>query len=265
MRHLVIPDTQIKPGVCINHLNALGNYIVDKQFEKIIMLGDWADMHSLSSYDKGTKNAEGARVHEDIQAAKEGMHTLMEPIYLYNDKQTRDKKRRYKPELHLLYGNHEIRIDRHINANPILDGTLSKDLFEHEMHGWETHEFLDVLELDGVLYSHFFPRNTHGKVMQSRAGAPSASAQVKREMQSATSGHTQGLDWHVQQTGTRRYYGLIAGSFYMHEEGYLTPQGTEYWRGVVVKNEVNNGSYDIMTISIDYLLNNYWDGVNRYA
>jgi len=101
--------------------------------------------------------------------------------------------------------------------------------------------------------------------MQSRAGAPSASAQVKREMQSATSGHTQGLDWHVQQTGTRRYYGLIAGSFYMHEEGYLTPQGTEYWRGVVVKNEVNNGSYDIMTISIDYLLNNYWDGVNRYA
>ena len=46
-RHLVIPDTQVKPGVCVNHLNALGHYILDQQPDTIVMLGDWADMPSL--------------------------------------------------------------------------------------------------------------------------------------------------------------------------------------------------------------------------
>ena len=32
-RHLIIPDTQCKPGVPLNHLLWLGDYIADKQFE----------------------------------------------------------------------------------------------------------------------------------------------------------------------------------------------------------------------------------------
>ena len=80
MKHLVIPDTQIKPGIDISHLNALGNYILDQRPDKIIMLGDWADMHSLSSYDSGKKAGEGARYDDDIVAANVALGVLMEPI-----------------------------------------------------------------------------------------------------------------------------------------------------------------------------------------
>ena len=93
--------------------------------------------------------------------------------------------------------------------------------------------------------------------VQSYRGSPSASLQVRREMQSCTSGHLQGLDFAIHQTGVRRYYGIIAGLFYLHDEDYLTPQGTAYWRGVIYKHEVNDGEYDPMFVSIKYLLENW--------
>lgn len=78
-----------------------------------------------------------------------------------------------------------------------------------------------------------------------------------REMCSCTSGHLQGLDWQVLQTGDKRVYGMIAGSCYLHEEDYLTPQGTQYWRGIIMKHEVKDGEYDPMMISLDYLKRRY--------
>lgn len=252
--HLVIPDTQIRPGVPLDHLAALSNYIVHVRPDVIVQIGDFADMHSLSTYDQGRKAGEGARYEDDIQAGKMGMQALMSGIEEYNNRARRQKLRQYKPVQILTLGNHEQRINKHVNQYPILSGRLSTDDLGYRDWGWEVHDFLEVVELDGILYSHFFPRNAQGRVVQSYRGSPSAALQVRREMQSCTSGHLQGLDFAIHQTGTRRFYGLIAGSFYMHEEDYLTPQGTAYWRGVIVKHQVKDGEYDPMFVSMDYLL-----------
>ena len=266
MKHLIIPDTQIRPGVCINHLVALGRYIVKKKPEVIVQLGDFADMHSLSTYDTGTMRAEGARLVEDIAAAKQAMKALLSPLWDYNLKRQLHKKALYKPRLILTLGNHEQRIERHVNANPNLAGFLSYSSLGYSDFGWEVYNFLEVVEVDGILYSHFFPRNATGRIVQSTRGSPNARVQVQREGKSCTSGHLQGLDVHIQQRSNRRDYGLIAGSFYMHEEDYLTPQGTAYWRGVVMKNEVDDGEYDPMFISLNYLLRTYGkDGIDYYA
>ena len=56
--HLVIPDTQVKPGNSVEFLTHIGKYIVEKQPDTIIHLGDHADMPSLSSYDRGKKSFE---------------------------------------------------------------------------------------------------------------------------------------------------------------------------------------------------------------
>jgi len=40
MKHFIIPDTQVKPDVPINHLEAAGNYIIEKQPDVIVHLGD---------------------------------------------------------------------------------------------------------------------------------------------------------------------------------------------------------------------------------
>lgn len=256
-RHIVIPDVQSKDGVPLEHLSWIGEYIVHKKPDTIVCLGDFADMPSLSSYDKGTKGFEGRRYQADIRAAHTAMSLLLAPLHEYNYKQRENKKAQYKPRMVLTLGNHENRITRAVNHEPILDGTISVQDLDYELYGWEVHEFLDVVEIDGILYSHFFPRSANGRVTQSRSGAPTAKLQVMREAQSCTAGHMQGLDWHVMQTGSRLIYGLIAGSCYLHDEEYLTPQGDKYWKGIIVKNNVEDGQYDPTFVSLDYLGKRY--------
>lgn len=254
--HLMIPDCQVKPGVPLNHLRALGHYIVHRQPDVIIQIGDFADMHSLSSYDKGKKAGEGARYEEDIEAARRGMEKLLGPINEYNARAAMNHKQRYKPRMILTLGNHEERIRRYVEDNANLEGKLSYSDLPYEE--WEVYDFLAPVEVDGVTYSHYFVRNDQGRVLQTKRGMPSARTMIRREMKSCTAGHLQGLDYAVHPTSDRIIQGLIAGSFYQHEEDYLSLQGTHYWRGVVLKHEVDgNGQYDPLFVSLNYLLRKF--------
>lgn len=255
--HLVIPDVQTKEGVCNKHLKHVGEYLVDKRPDVVICLGDFADMPSLSSYDRGTKGFEGRRYQKDVQAAKKSMDVLLNPLREYNAKQKRQKGKQYNPEMHMILGNHEYRIVRAVESDAILEGTIGTEDLGYAEAGWIVHDFLETVDIDGILYSHFFPRSANGRVLQNRRGCPTASTQVKREMQSCTSGHLQGLDFNLYQTGGRRLYGIIAGSCYTHDEDYLSPQGTQYWRGIIMKHEVSNGEYDPMFVSLNYLKRRY--------
>src|SRR5678815_49120 len=78
---LVIPDVQAKPGNDFTFLRKLGMYIVEKQPDIIVNIGDFADMPSLSSYDVGKKSFEGRRYVKDIEAAHEAQTALLEPLW----------------------------------------------------------------------------------------------------------------------------------------------------------------------------------------
>ena len=253
----MIPDCQVKSGVPLDHLAALSNYIVHKKPDVIVQIGDFADMPSLSSYDQGKRAGEGTRYESDIKSSRSAMGVLNHAIEEYNNKARRLKFRQYRPRKVLTLGNHENRISKHVNNYPILEGKLSYNDLGYGEFGWEVYDFLRPVEINGILYAHYFPRNAQGRIVQAYRGSPSAALQVRREMQSASAGHLQGLDFAIHQTGSRRYYGLIAGSFYMHDDDYLTPQGTAYWRGVVYKNEVHDGEYDPMFVSLNYLLSRW--------
>lgn len=255
--HLIIPDTQVRPGDNLEFLGWIGKYILHKKPDVVVCLGDFADMHSLSSYDMGKKAGEGARYQEDLLAAKRAMIHLTNPITKYNDRQVDNKKRQYKPRMVMTLGNHENRINRYVNDYPQLADYLSTDNLGYKNFGWEVHDFLETVEIDGITYSHFFPRGPNGRVMQTHRGAPSARAQVMRNGGSCTAGHLQGIDFSILNTGHGMRYGLIAGSCYLHDEEYLSPQETEYWRGIIMKNEVRNGKYDIMPVSLNYLERRY--------
>ena len=73
MRHLFLPDVQAKEGVPLQHLEAAGNYIVKKQPEVIVCIGDFADMPSMSSYDVGKKSFEGRMYTKDVEASRKAM------------------------------------------------------------------------------------------------------------------------------------------------------------------------------------------------
>ena len=256
-KHLVIPDSQVKPGVDLAYLNWIGYYIVDKQPDVVIHLGDFADMESLSSYDKGKKSFEGRRYKKDVESVNKGLFYLLQPLWDYQQFLKKNKKKVYKPRLVMCLGNHEERIDRAIEHDAILEGTISTKDLGYEDAGFEVHPFLEVAEIDGIAYSHYFPRGPNGRIMQTHRGSPSAKAQVMREGRSCTAGHLQGVDYAVHMTGVGIRQGLIAGSCYPYDFDYLSPQGHDYWRGVIMKHEVHEGRYDPMFVSLDYLERRY--------
>lgn len=250
--HLVIPDCQIRPGDNLGYLTAIGNYIVKKQPDVIINLGDFADMPSLSSYDVGRKSFEGRRYINDIEAAKEGMCALLTPLTDYNERQRKNGKRQYRPRMVLTLGNHENRINRAVDGDAKLDGTLGISDLEYESFGWEVHNFLDVVILDGIAYSHYFVTGVAGRA------ASSAAAQFRKTNMSCIAGHQQGLQIH---TGNRAdgalLTSIIAGSCYEHNEDYLGPQGNKHWRGLLVLHEVHAGQFDLMPVSLKFLNDRY--------
>jgi hypothetical protein len=251
--HLIIPDTQAKPNVPTDHLGWIGQYILDKKPDVIVHLGDHADMESLSSYDVGKKTFEGRRYKADIEAANEAFDILCDPLDTYNERVRATKHAQYLPERHLLLGNHEDRINRAINDDPKLDGTISTDDLNYKAHGWNVHPFLKPVEIDGIHYAHYW-----AAPMTGRPYGGTAAGRLSKIGHSFTMGHQQTLDYAVRfLSNGQQQCGLVAGAAYLHNEDYKGYQGNAHWRGIIVKHEVSDGAYDPMFVSLSYLCRKY--------
>lgn len=257
MKHLFIPDPQVKDGVPLHHLEALGNYIVEKQPEVIICAGDFADMPSLSSYDVGKKSFEGRSYTKDVEAARHAQEILLRPLRELQMRQTINKKKLYKPRMVMNLGNHDQgRIERAIENDRKLDGLISVADLGYEEYGWTINPFMEIITIDGIRYSHYFV-NPHSLIKNCIGG--NIETKLKNLGWSFSMGHQQTLQYGIQYLadGTRRQ-GLVAGAFYLHDEGYMNAQGNKsHWRGVIMKHQVVDGSYDPCFISMDYLLEKY--------
>jgi len=249
---VVIPDCQIRPGDNTDFLERIGTYIVDKKPDTVVCIGDFADLPSLSSYDIGKKSFEGRRYKADIEATHAAMTRLLAPINNYNKKAKEGHRERYYPQLVLTLGNHCERINRVVESDPKLDGTISIEDLKYKEFGWNVIPFLEPVIIDGVAFCHYFTTGVMGRP------ATSAQAQLTKKHMSCVAGHQQGFQ---VATGHRadgtRLTSVIAGSCYEHNEDYLGPQGNKHWRGILVLHGVNNGEYDLMPVSLDYLKKKY--------
>jgi hypothetical protein len=146
-----------------------------------------------------------------------------------------------------------------VDEHPELHDKMGLDDLSFKKYGWEVHDFLDPVDIDDVLYSHYFPLNSYGQVSNIKNGCPNALAQAKRVMRSSVAGHKQGLDTAILPAHKKRpIRGIIAGSFYRHSEGYLGPGSLQsYWRGLLLFNDVHDGSFDLCEVSMDFLEKKY--------
>lgn len=252
--HLMIPDTQCKPDVDMEYLKHIGQYIVEKRPALIVHIGDHADLPSLSSYDRGKKSAEGKRLQRDIDASIEGMRLLLQPLHELQTRQRKNKKQVYKPRMILTLGNHEERIMRHVEANPELEGFLSYDSLKYKEFGWEVYDYLKPVVVNGVSYCHFMANPFTGKPY-----GGTAQNILKNVGESFCVGHKQTLDIATRflPASGKQQWGIVAGACYTHEEGYKGHQGNHHWRGIVVKHNVQDGSFNPMFVSLDYLKERY--------
>ena len=250
--HLVIFDMQVKPGSNLSHLLTLGRYIARHQPEKIIQIGDWWDMHSLSSYDRGTKKAEGSRYQEDINSGIRAMQLMELPYRTHNEHLRSLKKKQYRPQKFFLMGNHEERIQRHINANPELDGKLGYDDFMLDSMDWNWYPFLKPVILDGVEYVHY--------VQNRNSSNPKASSKASMEQTkiSVTQGHRPCLDISTSWSDQKgMMWSITCGSSYLDDAAFKGPQGNKHWRGIVHKRNVKDGDFDPEFIRLETLMRDY--------
>lgn len=251
-KHIVIPDVQVKPGQSFKFLEAIGNYIVEKKPDVVVQIGDFADMPSLSSYDKGRKSFEGRRIKNDIEAVKEAMHTLMSPLLTRFEIDRKNKHKLYTPELHLTLGNHENRIERATDADAELDGLISTDDLGYTEYGWCVHAFLQPVVLDGVCYNHYYPTGVLGRP------CASASKLLATQHMSCVAGHQQGRQVaYDKRADGKTLTAIIAGSCYEHKENYLPGITKEHWNGIVVLHEVSDGQFDESFVSLNFLKRRY--------
>lgn len=251
--HLVIPD----PHAHYQHNNDraiwAGRLINDIRPDVVVVLGDTADMPSLSGYDKGKKSFQGRTYEADINSHNDFQERLWDTVR---------RSKRKLPRRVTLIGNHEQRIDRAIELQPELEGTVSyKDL---QLTRWYNDVVYyngstpGVIELDGVHYGHYIVSGVQGRPV---GGEHPGHSLLSKELTSCTVGHTHILDFSTRVgADRRRAFGLVAGCFQDYVPGYAGEAARHWWRGVVVKRGVENGAYSPQFISIEELKKEYSSG-----
>lgn len=245
--HLVIGDAHSNPNVDNRRFDWLANFIEDKRPDVIVDIGDWGDFDSIGKYSKGTKDAWGSTLQRDITAYKDASKRAFGRIRTIKG---------YSPRIYRLGGNHEEgRIDKFVTDNPEFDGTLGVHLLGVNDYGAKYVPFKQVVIIDGIAYSHYF----YDK--DSRYPITSARTLIQRKFHSCTWGHSHKRDMFegVAATG-KRIIGLNVGCFLDPEQkmGYAGPQGNAtWWSGLVLKQDVDKGSYNPQFFGIDQIKREY--------
>ena len=133
-----------------------------------VLAGDFADMPSLSSYDKGKRGFEGRRYVRDIEAANEALRLIHAQL-----------PKDYAPEFAVTLGNHEARIDRAANDAAEFEGLISTSDLDFARRGWRVTPYMESTEIDGVQYSHCVPSGVMNRPI---GGAHQANALVRKRV-----------------------------------------------------------------------------------
>ena len=250
---LVIGDTQIRHGLNLDWIHATASYIAKELPNEIVIIGDWFDLESLSSY-SSAREREGRRLHRDINAGIEALSILSSAIEDVQEKVRRAKRRgAYRPALVFTMGNHEERLIRYISEHPELDGILPDLTRVIEDYGFVVYPFLKpYIGYNSVYYMHYL-----ASPMSGRPIGGTMDNKLNKVSYSFVHGHQQQFQFaERQQAGGEVQFGICAGAFYEHDEGYKGAQGNTHSRGTVVLHHTHNG-VDVEFLSCERLKLNY--------
>lgn len=233
--HLVIGDAHFELGQNLVRARWLGRMIRDLRPDVVVQIGDWYDLRSLSSYDRGKASAENRRYTDDVEAGHAAHDAMAQEA----------GDALLAAERIVTVGNHEQRADRFGNDNPaVYELVSSMAIYKHwQQRGWFVSPFLRPVCVDGVWYSHFHPSGPMGRPI---GGVNAGRSLAIKLHASATAGHSHEYSHHAEAVGYdgRRIHGLSVGCFFEHAESYASTANSKWWRGIVLKRNVRFGDYD---------------------
>ena len=242
------------PSVPNDRFDWLGNLLYDIRPDYVVDLGDGADLKSLNSYDTKYPKAIIAQNYE-------------EDINCYNDAQERLRRKfkqmkKKRPAFFGLEGNHENRIKKAIAHDPRLEGNKYGISFSHlQTNTWfdEYHEYNNsapsIADYDGISYAHYIASGNYGTAL---SGIHHGYGLVQKRHCSTTVGHSHKRslffkdDAHPNPT-----IGLVAGCFKGGQEGWAGQSNLEWWKGVIIKRNIQNGYYEPEFVSLERLRDIY--------
>ena len=140
---------------------------------------------------------------------------------------------------------------------PELDGFVGTSTLNLEKYGWNVHPFLKPVEIEGIYFVHFLANPFTG-----RPYGGTAMSQLKQVGRSFVVGHKQCLDIAIRPTiDGKHQIGIVNGACYPFDERYKGFQGNNHFRGIVMLHDAKDGYGNIMTVSLDYLMNKYKENV----
>jgi len=235
--HLVIPDSHASPDHHNERYTYLSKLICDLKPDVVVDIGDWFDMASLCSYDKGTRGFHGRRYQADISAGVEAQDRLITPL--------RQRKKKL-PRFIRCLGNHENRIVRAIEREPeLLEGTIGLNDLQSKEYGWEEYPFNEVVNVDGVNYAHYFVSGVMGRPVSS------ARALLQAQNASCIMGHTHTFEYATKANiEGRRFHSIFCGVYQDYTPDFASTSSYLWRPGVLVLYGVENGDFDIEWVSM---------------
>jgi hypothetical protein len=240
--HLIIPDSHSRPGIPNTRFTILGNYIVSAAPTKLINLGDMNDAHSLSGFDIGKKSFEGRRYSKDVAHFRDAQNKLFHPIGLSDIDPM---------ETHFLQGNHEERVDRAVNSDPKLEGSIGMEDLNLNSYWQYYYPLKDIALIDGIAYAHYM---TAGNADRALSGLNHAKSLIDKKHMSCVVGHSHMLDFSQSVTGEgKRLFGIVAGCWLDNnqvEDWVAKNVQQNWWRGITEIFISQEGSYSFKFTSM---------------
>lgn len=246
---LVIPDAHAHPDHHNKRFDLLSELIMDRRPDTIVCIGDFSDMPSLSSYDKGKKSAIGRKWKDDYDATHDALERTFKGVEAFNERARKNKDRQYKPRTVMVLGNHEDRINTAINLDPEIEGLLSIEALKYDDYWDEVIPYKQSIKIDGVMYSHNFASGVAGRPI---GGELVGNSLLKKNFCSSTVGHGHTFNTATSTTADgRKMHGMSVGWFGDFVPDFAKQTEHLWWSGVVLKHDVTDGDYDLEQISLD--------------
>jgi len=242
---LVVGDVHISAGQNMHRAKILGRMIEDVKPNTVVFIGDLLTFDSLSAWDRDKRlKMEGRRYVKDIDAGKKFLDIVDSNINTAS------------PDYVLTEGNHETRLWRYLEYNPVLKGQIDyvKDL---DIAHWTVVDYGKYWRHKGVSFTHV-PINESGRPV-------SGDAACKRSLSICNDnvlfGHTHKLascSIH-RHNGAHLTQAVNVGCFFEHIDDYALGSVTSYWRGLVLVDHYKHGSFNWNPIRLGKLRKVYGD------
>jgi hypothetical protein len=242
---LVVGDVHLVPGENLRRAVWLGKAINELAPNRVVFIGDFLTLDSLSAWDKNKRKLmEGRRYEKDIQVGRDFLDKMYAQM---NDTIIHDT------QFILTEGNHETRLWRYLDEHPTFADTVDYRV-DLGITDWLIVPYGEYTSHKGVHFTHI-PFNESRPI----GGKYAVYRALECHQYGTVFGHTHKLavaSLH-RHGATHLNQSLNVGCYFERDPDYAHGTVTSYWRGIVLIDHYKHGRFGWTPISMGRMRQEY--------